>query len=65
MGESRRPLYTLIGNYTYFAGQQPVIPIAQRTEDYVFEQVLDNAYVTPLTGGGRSGTHQGEIPEGI
>ena len=40
--------YTLIGNYTYFAGQQPVIPIAQRTEDYVFEQVLDNAYITPL-----------------
>ena len=65
MGESRRPLYTLIGNYTYFAGQQPVIPIAQRTEDYVFEQVLGQRLCDAPSGGGRSGTHQGEIPEGI
>lgn len=40
--------YSLLGNYTYFAGQQPIIPIAQRPDDYVFEQVLDNAYVKPL-----------------
>jgi len=40
--------YSLIGNYTYFAGQQPEIPIANRREDYVFDQVLDNAYVKPL-----------------
>ena len=40
--------YSLVGHYTYFAAQQPVIPISQRAEDYVFEQVLDNAYVNPL-----------------
>lgn len=40
--------YSRLGNYTYFAGLQPIIPIAQRPDDYVFEQVLDNAYVKPL-----------------
>ena len=40
--------FSLISNYTYFAGQQPVIPIAQRPDNYVFDQVLDNAYVKPL-----------------
>ena len=40
--------YSVLGNYTYFSGQQPVIPLAQRPDDYVFEQVLDNAFVKPL-----------------
>lgn len=40
--------YTRIGSYTYFAAMQPEIPLAELPEDYVYEQVLDNAHVKPL-----------------